>query len=70
MVKCGIVSSFPDRVYRKGTESVREGELYFDVKHDEVKPFIVEVEKDTRFRCSGQNLIFVHMASLPGRQLW
>ena len=30
-----------------------KGELYFDVKHDEAKPFIVEVEKDYTVRVLG-----------------
>ena len=30
-----------------------KGELYFDVKHDEAKPFIVEVEKDYVVRVLG-----------------
>ena len=38
--------TFPTRFTGDSREVLVEGEVYFDVKHDEVKPFIVEVEKD------------------------
>ena len=37
---------FPTVFTGKERKVYAKGELYFDVKHDEVKPFIVEVEKD------------------------
>ena len=41
---------FPTLFTGKERKVYAKGELYFDVKHDETKPFIVEVEKDYAVR--------------------
>ncbi|MFR5658743.1 MAG: FecR family protein, partial [Butyricimonas faecihominis] len=44
---------FPTVFTGKERKVYAKGELYFDVKHDEAKPFIVEVEKDYTVRVLG-----------------
>ena len=44
---------FPTVFTGKERKVYAKGELYFDVKHDEAKPFIVEVEKDYVVRVLG-----------------
>ena len=44
---------FPTLFTGKERKVYAKGELYFDVKHDETKPFIVEVEKDYMIRVLG-----------------
>ena len=44
---------FPTLFTGKERKVYAKGELYFDVKHDETKPFIVEVEKDYAVRVLG-----------------
>ena len=44
---------FPTVFTGKERKVYAKGELYFDVKHDEVKPFIVEVEKNYTVRVLG-----------------
>ena len=44
---------FPTLFTGKERKVYAKGELYFDVKHDDTKPFIVEVEKDYSVRVLG-----------------
>ena len=44
---------FPTVFTGKERKVYAQGELYFDVNHDEVKPFVVEVEKDYSVRVLG-----------------
>ena len=44
---------FPTLFTGKERKVYAKGELYFDVKHDDTKPFIVEVEKDYLVRVLG-----------------
>lgn len=44
---------FPTVFTGKERKVYAKGELYFDVNHDEVKPFVVEVEKDYSVRVLG-----------------
>ncbi len=45
--------SFPTVFTGKERKVYAKGELYFDVNHDDVKPFVVEVEKDYSVRVLG-----------------
>lgn len=44
---------FPTAFTGRERKVYAKGELYFDVNHDEVKPFVVEVEKDYSVRVLG-----------------
>ena len=53
---------FPTLFTGKERKVYAKGELYFDVKHDDTKPFIVEVEKDYSVRVLEPNLTSGHTA--------
>ena len=65
MVECRVSLRFPTLFTGKERKVYAKGELYFDVKHDDTKPFIVEVEKDYSVRVLEPNLTSGHTAVFP-----